>query len=145
VAEVLGLLAESDGVVQSLLTGNIYSNAVVKVMAYGLDKWLDLAIGAYGSDSDDRNELVPIALHRLYEAHGVRLPPSAVWVIGDTPRDLACARSSGARCLLVATGGYTLAELAVLGADLAVTDLTDTVAIVAALALPALEGAVSYP
>jgi phosphoglycolate phosphatase len=124
VAEVLGGVAAAEGVVQTLLTGNMYENAVVKVSAYGLDKWLDLQIGAYGSDSEDRNRLVPVALRRLEEVHGARLPPSQVWVVGDTPRDLACARAAGARCLLVATGRYTIEELSGLGADAALPDLS---------------------
>lgn len=130
VTEVLDRLAAADGVVQTLLTGNLYANAVVKVSAYGLDKWLDLEIGAYGSDAEDRNRLVPIALHRLEQARGLRLSPSEVWVVGDTPRDLACARAAGARCLLVATGRYTYGELAGLGADAAMDDLSDSAAVV---------------
>ena len=124
-AEVLGALATSEGVAQTLLTGNLYANAVVKVTAYGLDKWLDLDIGAYGSDSDDRNQLVPVALRRLAQARRHRLAPSDVWVVGDTPRDLACARAAGARCLLVATGRYTFRELDGLGADAVLPDMTD--------------------
>lgn len=133
-AEVLGGLAAVDGLVQSLLTGNVYANAVVKVTAYGLDKWLDLDLGAYGSDSEDRNRLVPVALGRLEQARGVRLAPSDVWVVGDTPRDLACARAVGARCLLVATGRYAYAELAGLGAEMTLEDLTDSTAVVDLLA-----------
>lgn len=129
VEDVLGGLAATEGVAQTLLTGNVYANAVVKVTAYGLEKWLDLGIGAYGSDSEDRNQLVPVALRRLDQAEGVRLAPSDVWVVGDTPRDLACARAAGAKCLLVATGRYTYSELAGLGADAAVADLTDSAAI----------------
>ena len=130
VTEVLDGLAATEGVVQTLLTGNLYANAVVKVTAYGLDKWLDLDIGAYGSDSDDRNQLVPVALRRLEQARGVRLALSQVWVVGDTPRDLACARAAGARCLLVATGRYSYADLAGLGADMTVENLSDWESIV---------------
>lgn len=126
VAELLAELDATEGVSQTLLTGNVYANAVVKVTAYGLDKWLDLEIGAYGSDSMDRNQLVPIALERLEQLRGVKVTPSATWVIGDTPRDLACARAAGAKCMLVATGRYTYADLASLGADVAVEDMRDT-------------------
>jgi phosphoglycolate phosphatase len=129
-AEVLGGLAGVPGVVQTLLTGNLYANAVVKVTAYGLDKWLDLEIGAYGSDSEDRNRLVPFACRRLEQATGVRVAPSDVWVIGDTPRDLACARAAGARCLLVATGRYSYDDLAGLGADAVRRDLSDPAEVV---------------
>lgn len=134
VADVLGGLAATEGVTQTLLTGNLYANAVVKVQAYGLDKWLDMDLGAYGSDSEDRNQLVPVALRRLQQARGVRLRPSDVWVVGDTPRDLACARSAGARCLLVATGRYTFGELSGLGADATLENLADAASVVDLLA-----------
>jgi phosphoglycolate phosphatase len=113
----------------SVLTGNIAPNAVVKLSAFGLEGWLDLETGAYGSDNEDRRELVPIALKRLSELRGVGLGPEDAWVIGDTPRDLECAIAGGARCLLVATGRYGLEELRHLGADAVVEDLSDTVAI----------------
>lgn len=126
VAAVLAELAADDRVVSSLLTGNVYPNALVKVGAFGLDRWLDLDVGAYGSDHADRNRLVPIALSRLEAERGVSLPPEDVWVIGDTPKDFECARSAGARSLLVATGRFSRAELAALGADAVLDDLADT-------------------
>ena len=132
-ALVLEALAEDDRVVSTLLTGNVRPNALVKVGAFGLDRWLDLELGAYGSDHIDRNRLVPIALDRLRSERGVDLDPGEVWVVGDTPRDLDCARAGGARCLLVATGRYTVDELAGLGAEAVFADLTETEAIVGLL------------
>ncbi|MBO0732647.1 MAG: haloacid dehalogenase-like hydrolase [Acidimicrobiaceae bacterium] len=125
-AEVLEALAGDDRVLSSVLTGNIAPNAVVKVAAFGLDRWLDLDVGAYGSDDADRERLVPVALGRIAEQHGVTVAPSDVWVVGDTPRDLACARAGGARCLLVATGRYTAPELRQSGADEVMEHLRDT-------------------
>ncbi len=55
-----------------VLTGNIAPNAVVKLAAFGLEKWLDLESGAYGSDHEDRRALVPIALERLASLRGLR-------------------------------------------------------------------------
>lgn len=110
---------------QTVLTGNIAGNAAVKVAAFGLDRWLDLEIGAYGSDHHDRTELVPIALERARRLRGVDLDPHDVWVVGDTPRDLACARAGGARCLLVATGRIPFDELDAAGADVVLDDLAD--------------------
>lgn len=130
VVEVLSALGAVPGVAQTLLTGNLQANAVVKVSAYGLQRWLDLEVGAFGSDSMDRNELVPIALERFASLRGERLAPAQTWVVGDTPRDLACARVAGARCLLVATGGHSYDDLAGLGADAVVADLTDTASVV---------------
>jgi phosphoglycolate phosphatase-like HAD superfamily hydrolase len=48
-----------------------------------------------------------------------------VWIVGDTPRDLACARAVGVRCALVATGRTTVDELSRLGADIVLPDLSD--------------------
>jgi phosphoglycolate phosphatase-like HAD superfamily hydrolase len=130
VAGLLAELAADDRVVSTLVTGNIRPNARVKVAAWGLDPWLDLEVGAYGSDHWDRNLLVPVALERVERTYGVSLQPSDAWVIGDTPRDLDCAAAAGARCLLVGTGRYTAAELAPLGADAVLEDLSDTAGVV---------------
>jgi phosphoglycolate phosphatase len=107
VATILAELATRPSVLSSLVTGNVYPNAVVKVAAFGLDKWLNLSVGAYGSDDHDRRLLVPRAMARVAEQTGWRADPDQVWVIGDTPRDLDCARSAGVRCLLVGTGRCT--------------------------------------
>jgi phosphoglycolate phosphatase len=125
VAKVLEEISGDAQVVSSLLTGNIYPNAAAKVTAFGLDGWLELDVGAYGSDYHDRNSLVPVAVGRLEEKHGVVLRPDDVWVVGDTPLDLGCARVAGARCLLVATGRYRLEELSPLGADAVLENLSD--------------------
>jgi phosphoglycolate phosphatase-like HAD superfamily hydrolase len=133
VETLLSVLAGDPRVVSTLVTGNIAPNALIKVGAFGLDRWLDLSIGAYGSDAADRNLLVPIALGRLRAVRGVRLEPPDAWVIGDTPRDLECARAAGVRCLLVATGRYDLTALRSLGADAVLPDLRDTDAVVSLL------------
>jgi phosphoglycolate phosphatase len=126
VETVLAELHDDPGVVQSVLTGNTAANAAVKLEAFALDRWLDVEVGAFGSDDSDREQLVPIALDRVRRLRGRDLGPEDVWVVGDTPRDLACARAGGARCLLVATGRYSLDELEAEDADELLPDLTDT-------------------
>ncbi|MDQ6617592.1 MAG: haloacid dehalogenase-like hydrolase [Actinomycetota bacterium] len=125
VPELLARLAEADGVHQTLLTGNLAANAAVKVAAFGLDGWLDLEIGAYGSDHADRCELVPIALERARRLRHLDVAPADTWVVGDTERDWACAQAGGVRSLLVATGGSSLEELAALEPDAVLDDLSD--------------------
>jgi phosphoglycolate phosphatase-like HAD superfamily hydrolase len=132
-AAVLERCAACPDVVQSVLTGNLAGNAVVKLRAFGLDRWLDLDIGAYGSDHHDREELVPIAVAKATATHGTAFSAENTWVIGDTPRDLACAEAGGARCVLVATGNYTRDELDGLGADVVLDDLSDVDAVVGVL------------
>lgn len=126
VGELLEAVAGEVGVLSTLLTGNILPNAVTKVSAFGLDRWLRIELGAYGSDDRDRNRLVPIAVGRVEQQLRVRVEPADIWVIGDTPRDFECATAAGARCLLVGTGRFTAEELAPLGADAVLDDLADT-------------------
>jgi phosphoglycolate phosphatase-like HAD superfamily hydrolase len=128
--ELLQALSKDDRLHLSVLTGNIAPNAVVKLSAFGLQEWLDLETGAYGSDSEDRKALVPIALERMASLRGVVLAPEQVWVIGDTPRDFECALAGGAHCLLVATGRFSLDDLGGLGADAVLADLSGTDAVV---------------
>lgn len=128
-AAVLRRLAAIDHdppVVQTVLTGNIKPNARLKLAAFDLDRHLDLDVGAYGSDSAVRADLVPVARRRAAERYGRPFPPEDTWVVGDTPLDLACARAGGVRCLLVATGFHPLDELVTAGADLVLPDLDDT-------------------
>ena len=134
VAELLCRLDEAPEVHQSVLTGNIAANAAVKLRAFDLDRWLDLEIGAFGSDHADRNELVPIAIQRLRRLRGVDVAPSDVWVVGDTVRDLACARAGGARVVLVATGRISREELRAAEPDRFFEDLSDIDAVFALLA-----------
>lgn len=130
VEKVLARLRDDPSVVQTLLTGNLAPNAAVKITAFELDDLLDLEVGAYGSDHADRRELVPIAIERVAEKYGQRFRPEDTWVIGDSANDLACAVAGGARCMLVATGGYSVDELHALGADIVLENLEDTDAVV---------------
>ena len=122
---LLARLDKEPDVVQSVLTGNTRANAALKLAVFGLDQWIDLDAGAFGSDHADRRELVPIARQRSGVADS-----ATVWVVGDTPNDLACARAGGARCLLVGTGHAGMDALNALGADAVLPDLTDTDAVV---------------
>jgi len=117
-------------VLQSVLTGNLMATARIKLGAFGLDRFLDLEVGAFGSDHHDRTELVPVALRRFEQRHGWRLGPGQVWVVGDTPRDLACATAGGAHCVLVATGRIAMADLTGIGADAVLPDLSEAEAVV---------------
>ena len=134
VEELLPRLHDDPNVLQSVLTGNLAANAAVKLGAFHLEQWFDLDVGAYGSDHADRTELVPIARAKAARQYGRQFDPDETWVIGDTPRDLDCARAGGARCLLVATGRYGFEELSVLDADVVLGDLSDVDGVMALLA-----------
>jgi len=126
VEELLRALDDTGGVRQTLVTGNVAPNAVVKVSAFGLDRYLDTEVGAYGSDHADRNQLVEICLDRVAALRNEVWPRRSVWVIGDTAHDLACARAARVRCLIVGTGREGFGAVAGLDADAVLEDLSDT-------------------
>jgi phosphoglycolate phosphatase-like HAD superfamily hydrolase len=99
--DLLGWLAGREGVKLGLLTGNYEPVARLKLKRAGVGKWFPSGCGAFGSDSEDRAALPGIARRR---AGRVRREDTVV--IGDTPRDIACARADGVRCVAVTTGQY---------------------------------------
>ena len=126
VCELLQELSGMGGIRQSLLTGNIAANALLKVGVFGLQRHLDPEVGAYGTDHPERDGLVPIAIGRAKERRGETYDPDEVWVVGDTVRDLSCARAGGVRCLIVGTGHDGFDTVRTLEADAVVEDLSDT-------------------
>jgi phosphoglycolate phosphatase-like HAD superfamily hydrolase len=121
VSEILGAAAGRPDVGQGLLTGNVRRGAQTKLGFHGL--WEFFPIGAFADDSEVRNDLGPHALRRALGHWGVAFPPERVWIVGDTPHDIACARAFGARVLAVATGGSSLSELAAHKPDAVLKDL----------------------
>ena len=121
------------GVRQTLLTGNFETTARIKLASAGLDHYFDFAIGAFGSDHHDRDCLVPIALEKARRVHGLAIAPEQALVIGDTPRDIACARAGGAHVIAVATGRVTADKLAACQPDTLLLSLEDTEAALAAI------------
>lgn len=115
VFELLEELAVGQHAQLGLLTGNTELGAEIKLRHYGLDH--HFGFGAYGSDRADRNLLGFIALERAMTVTGKRFTPERTLIIGDTPKDIACAHAMGARCLAVATGQYTAEQLELAGAD----------------------------
>lgn len=109
------------GLPLGLLTGNIEAGARIKLNPFGLNS--HFPSGAFGSDHDDRDMLLPVAISRYHEL-GIHVLPEDCVVIGDTPRDIQCAHVHGAGCIAVATGPYDRDSLAGAGADLVLDDLT---------------------
>ena len=129
--------AEQHGdVALGLLTGNTETTAYLKLSRIGLDHAFDL--GAFGSDAEDRNALPAIAAQRANERHGRTFAPADVVVIGDTPRDVECARHFGARAVAVATGHYDREQLAAHSPDLLLDSLAEADAVAEQLATGAL-------
>ncbi|MCC7140458.1 MAG: haloacid dehalogenase-like hydrolase [Candidatus Eisenbacteria bacterium] len=114
-----------------LLTGNLREGARRKLASTGL--WERFTFGAFGDDHEDRNALVPIALRRALEVHSAAIPPGRAVVIGDTERDVACARAGGAKVIAVRNGWDDGVALRRAEPDAYFEDLTDTGALLAAL------------
>jgi phosphoglycolate phosphatase-like HAD superfamily hydrolase len=106
-----------------LLTGNARLGAEIKLRHFRL--WEEFALGAFSDDAEDRDALAAVARDRAAAALGGPVAGAEVLVIGDTPRDIACARAIGARVLAVATGRDPLAALQGHGPDLLAASLRD--------------------
>src|SRR6266540_2165250 len=123
---LLDVLQHRDDVALGLLTGNFVDGARIKLEYF--DLWKYFPCGAFGGDSPDRNELVPVAVRRARECGFADVAHSRVIVVGDTPYDVECARAVGATPVAVATGSYTVEQLRESGADIVFKDLSDTAA-----------------
>jgi phosphoglycolate phosphatase-like HAD superfamily hydrolase len=119
IPELLQSLSGRDGLTLGLLTGNYEAVARLKLRRAGIQGHFPAGQGAFGSDSEDRTMLPAIARRR---AGSVRspYPRERTVVIGDTPRDIACARADGVRCVALATGPFGADELS--GADAVASD-----------------------
>ncbi len=115
---VLDALVTRDRVRLGLLTGNLEPVARLKLARAGLAHYFDPWVGGFGSDHDDRTELPAIA-----RARAGAYPRAHTVIIGDTPRDIACARADGLRCIAVATGPFSASELG--GADVVLDSAHD--------------------
>jgi phosphoglycolate phosphatase-like HAD superfamily hydrolase len=135
-ADALRALSERADITQTVLTGNTRPSAELKLHAFGLDRYLDFNIGAYGTDDDTRAKLVAIARLRAQNARGCRFDNTDTVLIGDTPNDVAAARGAGARIIAVATGSNTVAELSEAGASTVLENLADTHAVLNAICGP---------
>jgi phosphoglycolate phosphatase-like HAD superfamily hydrolase len=124
VHQLLGALSARDDLAVGLLTGNFADGARIKLEHF--DLWKYFRFGAFGDDSADRNALVPIAIRRALENGIGHVDPRHVFVVGDTPFDVACALAAGAVPMGVATGGFTVEQLRSSGAQVVLTDLSNT-------------------
>ncbi len=132
-AAALSALRRIPGVVQSLLTGNVQPNALVKLAAFGLERDVDFDVGGFGSDDRHRPNLVEVARRKAERKYGVPFAAEATVLVGDTPLDVAAALAGGARVVAVATGHYGMEELEAAGADVVLPDLRDTPAVLRAV------------
>lgn len=114
VEPLLKHLAERPRVHLGLLTGNVQAGADLKLTHYGLRHYF--AFGGYGDHHPNRDDVAAQALaaSKTHLGH----PVDDVWVLGDTPLDVRCARAIHAKALAVATGGHSHEELRQSGPDI---------------------------
>ena len=125
VPALLDVLEKNSGVILGLLTGNLEQGAKAKLGSVGIDP-RRFRVGAYGSDHEQRNELPAIARERAKRQLDIDVRGDAIVVIGDTPSDLTCGRALGAKAIGVATGRYSVQELARHHPLAVFADLSDT-------------------
>jgi len=123
VKDLLNELQKNSSCSLGLLTGNIEEGARIKLSALGIDHYFNT--GAYGSDADDRDLLLPIAINKFRDISNMDISYPDCIVIGDTPRDVSCSKPYGAVSVAVSTGPYSSDDLRSAGADLVLDDLTD--------------------
>ena len=126
---LLEALKAREDVVLGLLTGNIERGAKLKLEHYGV--WHYFEFGAFADDHHDRNELGRFACSRALERRGVEVPPECIYVLGDTPHDVSCARAFGAKAIAIATGVFSQTQLAEHAPDYLFEDLSDLDAVLA--------------
>src|SRR5205085_6726418 len=112
-----------EDVAVGLLTGNIRAGARVKLGHFGLFDYF--ALGGFGDHHFDRDDVAREAWDEIHRRFNGRVAAERVWVIGDTPLDVRCARCIGAKAVAVATGWHSRDELAEHAPDLLLTDLSD--------------------
>jgi phosphoglycolate phosphatase-like HAD superfamily hydrolase len=123
--ESMEAVAALSGVVSSVLTGTSKPNAVVKLRAFGLDRFVDISVGGFGSEVYPKGTLLRVARQRAEEKYDFKLADSDTFYIADSPRDVEAARIGGATSVAVASGRATMGELRDAGAGHILPDLTD--------------------
>jgi phosphoglycolate phosphatase-like HAD superfamily hydrolase len=126
VLALLEALEESPDLALGLLTGNIERGAAIKLAAAGIDG--RFPVGAFGSDDEDRNRLVPVARERARERWRQDFPGTRTVVIGDAEADVRCARAGGALAVAVASGTTPRGALAALAPDVLLDSLASPLA-----------------
>ncbi|WP_188191284.1 HAD family hydrolase [Nonomuraea sp. SYSU D8015] len=132
--DALKSVSRLDGVVQTVLTGTIKSNAVHKLKAFGLDKYIDFELGGYGEEPYPKATLLQVAQGRAKQRLGTPFTAANTVVIGDSTRDAQAAKIGGAAMIGVASGRSMTAELREAGADVVLPDLSNASEVVAAVA-----------
>jgi phosphoglycolate phosphatase-like HAD superfamily hydrolase len=127
VRELLDRLRLAENVAVGLLTGNIREGARCKLSHY--DLWHHFPFGGFADDLHDRDDVARGAFLEIARHLKREIQPGNIWVIGDTPLDVKCARAIGARSVAVATGWHSMENLTAAQADWVFPDFSDPTAL----------------
>jgi len=131
IAAVLDELQQRDDVLLGLLTGNFREGAQLKLSHYRIHHYF--LFGGFGDRHHHRDDVAGEALREAVRHHGNPFPGERVWVIGDTPADVRCARAIGARAVAVATGNYSRDDLDATAPDHLFDDFSDSASLLSLL------------
>jgi phosphoglycolate phosphatase len=123
IAALLAALSARSDIAIGLLTGNFRAGAAIKLRHFAIDH--HFGFGGYGDDHHERDDVARVALSDAVRHLRREVNPGCVWVLGDTPSDVKCARAIGANAVAVATGMFDHAELEATRPDLLFHDFTD--------------------
>jgi len=120
ILSVLDRAVSREDIMLGLATGNVEAGARIKLERGGLNRYFHF--GGFGSDSEDRSELVRRGAEKARARSGATISAAETYVIGDTPLDIDAGRRAGCQTVGVATGSYSIEELMDSGATFAIHD-----------------------
>ncbi|MFD3959749.1 MULTISPECIES: HAD family hydrolase [Streptomyces] len=124
-AAALAAVHQTQGLVPTVLTGNLQESAQIKLGTFSLLGHLDMSVGGFASDSPHRPALVEVAQRRSASAYECEFRRENSVIIGDSLEDVRTGQEGGAKVIGVASGTTSFDQLADAGADYVLTDLTD--------------------
>jgi len=124
IREVLEAISTRPDVVLGLVTGNVEACAWIKLQQFNLHN--HFVLGAFGDEHSERNKIAQLAMERVLSRLKPGYAVKACFLVGDTPNDIEAAHAIGAVAVGVATGKFGVDELTAAGADVALSDLSDT-------------------
>jgi phosphoglycolate phosphatase len=133
--DLVETLAEREDILVGLVTGNLQATAAIKLAAAGFEPSL-FRVGAYGDEAEARAELPPRAVERARQMTGVSFKGGQIVIIGDTPDDVLCARSVGARSMAVMTGWVERPSMEAMNPTIIFDDLSNTQAVLDVIMAP---------
>lgn len=123
--QALKAVAAEPDLVSTVVTGNLEANALIKLRVFGMDRYVDAALGGFSSDDAHRPALVAVAQRRAGDRHGSTFDVGNTVIVGDSLEDVRTGLEGGARVIAVASGTTSADRLADAGADVVLPDLTD--------------------